>query len=62
MKGVHYIMQNQKFEQITIMIPVPMEAVEISGILDEPVIKVTATEGKLVLEAVDCCPEAELER
>ena len=55
-------MQNQKFKQITIMIPVPMEAVEISGILDEPVIKVTVTEGKLVLEAVDICPEAELER
>lgn len=55
-------MQNQKFKQITIMIPVPMEAVEISGILDEPVIKVTATEGKLVLEAVKICPEAELER
>lgn len=55
-------MQNQKFKQITIMIPVPMEAVEISGILDEPVIKVTATEGKLVLEAVSVCPEMELER
>ena len=53
-------MQNQKFKQITIMIPVPMEAVEISGILDEPVIKVTATEGKLVLESVDI--EKELER
>ena len=55
-------MQNKKFKQITIMIPVPMEAVEVSGILDEPVIKVTATEGKLVLEAVSICPEKELER
>lgn len=54
-------MQNQKFKQITIMIPVPLEAVEISGVLDKPVIKVTATEGKLVLEAVEICPEAELE-
>ena len=33
-------MQNKKFNQINIMIPVPLEAVEISGILDEPVIKV----------------------
>ena len=55
-------MQNQKFKQINIMIPVPMEAVEISGILDEPIIKVTATEGKLVLEAVSVCSEMELER
>ena len=55
-------MQNKKFKQITIMIPVPMEAVEISGILDEPIIKVTATEGKLVLEAVKCPKEKELER
>ena len=55
-------MQNKKFKQITIMIPVPLEAVEISGILDEPVIKVTAKEGKLVLEAVDICCEKELER
>ena len=55
-------MQNKKFKQINIMIPVPMEAVDISGILDEAAIKVTATEGKLVLEAVDICPEAELER
>ena len=55
-------MQNQKFKQITIMIPVPMEAVDISGILDEAAIKVTATEGKLVLEAVKCPKEKELER
>ena len=55
-------MQNKKFNQINIMIPVPLEAVEISGILDESVIKVTATEGKLVLEAVNACPKAELER
>ena len=55
-------MQNKKFNQINIMIPVPLEAVEISGILDEPVIKITATEGKLVLEAVNTCPKAEFER
>lgn len=55
-------MQNKKFKQINIMIPVPMEAVEISGILNEPIIKVTATEGKLVLEVVSVCPEMELER
>ena len=55
-------MQNQKIKQINIMIPVPLDAVDISGVLDAPVIKVTATEGKLVLEAVDACPEAELER
>ena len=55
-------MQNKKFNQINIMIPVQLEAVEISGILDEPVIMVTATEGKLILEAVNACPEAELER
>ena len=55
-------MQNQKFKQINIMIPVPLDAVDISGVLDAPVIKVTATEGKLVLEAVKCPKEKELER
>ena len=55
-------MQNKKFKQINIMIPVPMEAVDISGILDEAAIKVTATEGKLILEAVKCSKEKELER
>ena len=55
-------MQNQKFKQINIMIPVPLDAVDISGVLDSPVIKVTATEGKLVLETVECQREAELER
>lgn len=59
---MHHIVQNKKFKQINIMIPVPMEAVEISGILNEPIIKVTATEGKLVLEVVSVCPEMELER
>lgn len=55
-------MQNQKFKQITLMLPVPMEAIELSGILDEPVIKITATEGKLVMEAVDVEQDLELGR
>lgn len=55
-------MQNQKFKQITLMLPVPMEAIELSGILDEPVIKITATEGKLVMEAVDVEQNLELGR
>lgn len=45
-------MQNKKFQQITIMVPVPLEAVEVSGILDEPALKVLAKKGKLLITTV----------
>ncbi len=45
-------MQNKEFKQVNILIPVPLEAVEISGILDEPIVKVVAKKGKLLIAVV----------
>ncbi len=54
-------MQDKKFKQINVMIPIPLEAIECSGILDDAMVKITATKGKIVIETESTILEAELE-
>lgn len=54
-------MQNKKFTQITVMIPIPLEAIECSGILDDPMVEIRATKGKIVIESTGTILEERLE-
>ncbi len=46
-------MQNKKVEQDYIMVSIPKEVIEQSGITNEQMVQITASKGKIVIEAVD---------
>ncbi len=46
-------MQNKKLKEEFVMLAVPIEVIEESGIADGKVLQFTASEGKIVIEKVD---------
>ena len=50
-------MQNQKLTGKFVLMTVPVESVEESGILNEGLIQITAEKGRLILETVDVADE-----